>query len=61
MAVCYWHSFVWPGTDVFGEGTLDRPWNVPGADPMDAARSKMAAAFEFFAKLGTPFFTLPRP
>jgi len=57
MAVCYWHSFVWPGTDVFGEGTLDRPWNSPGSEPMAAARQKMAAAFEFFTKLGTPFFT----
>ena len=56
MAVCYWHSFVWPGSDVFGEGTLDRPWSVPGVDPMDAARSKMDAAFEFLAKLGTPYF-----
>jgi xylose isomerase len=56
FAVCYWHSFVWGGTDIFGEGTLDRPWNRPGRDPMEAAREKMAAAFEFFAKLGVPFF-----
>jgi len=56
MAVCYWHSFVWPGSDVFGDGTLDRPWNDPGLDPMAAARTKMAAAFEFVAKLGVPFF-----
>ncbi len=56
MAVCYWHSFVWPGSDIFGDGTLDRPWNAVGADPMEAARRKMSAAFEFFAKLGTPFF-----
>jgi xylose isomerase len=57
MAVCYWHSFVWPGSDIFGQGTLDRPWNAVGLDPLPAARQKMAAAFEFFAKLGTPFFT----
>jgi xylose isomerase len=56
MAVCYWHSFVWPGSDVFGDGTLDRPWTGAGADPMEAARYKMSVAFEFFAKLGTPFF-----
>jgi xylose isomerase len=56
LAVCYWHSFVWAGSDVFGEGTLDRPWSVPGVDPMDAAREKMGAAFEFVAKLGAPFF-----
>lgn len=57
MAVCYWHSFVWPGSDVFGDGTLDRPWAAPDMDPMTGARSKMAAAFEFFEKLGLPYFT----
>ena len=56
MAVCYWHSFNWPGTDVFGDGTFDRPWLAASVDPMDAARSKMAAAFEFFEKLGAPYF-----
>ncbi len=56
MAVCYWHSFHWPGTDVFGKGTLDRPWLKTIADPMAAARQKMDAAFEFFSKLGVPFF-----
>ncbi|OFW67512.1 MAG: xylose isomerase [Actinobacteria bacterium RBG_16_68_21] len=56
IAVCYWHSFGWPGSDVFGQGTFDRPWLEPGVDPMRAARQKMDAAFEFFAKLGTPFF-----
>ena len=25
IAVCYWHSFNWPSSDVFGAGTLDRP------------------------------------
>lgn len=56
MAVCYWHSFVWPGSDVFGAGTFDRPWLDPGMDPMAAARMKMDAAFEFFAKLGFPYW-----
>ncbi|MDR9450503.1 MAG: TIM barrel protein, partial [Acidimicrobiia bacterium] len=55
MAVCYWHSFSWPGSDIFGSGTLDRPW-IGAADEMAAARMKMDAAFEFFAKLGTPFW-----
>ena len=49
IAVCYWHSFNWPGSDVFGAGTLDRPWLDGSMDPMDAARMKMDAAFEFFA------------
>ena len=57
MAVCYWHSFNWPGSDVFGSATFDRPWLQQGSDPMAAARHKMDAAFEFFTKLGVPYFT----
>nr|CAA9345120.1 MAG: Xylose isomerase [uncultured Nocardioidaceae bacterium] len=56
IAVCYWHGFNWPGNDVFGAGTLDRPWLDPGAEPMQAAFDKQDAAFEFFSKLGTPFY-----
>lgn len=56
VAVCYWHSFNWPGNDVFGTGTFDRPWLEATGDPMAAARMKMDAAFEFFSKLGVPFF-----
>jgi xylose isomerase len=56
FAVCYWHSFCWNGFDIFGEGTFDRPWQKDG-DPMDMAKMKMQAAFEFFEKLGVPFFT----
>ena len=26
FAVCYWHSFAWPGTDPFGGPTFPRPW-----------------------------------
>ncbi len=56
IAVCYWHSFNWSGSDVFGQGTFDRPWLEATDDPMAAARNKMDAAFEFFTKLGVPFF-----
>jgi xylose isomerase len=56
MAVCYWHSFNWPGSDVFGSGTLDRPWLDGSMEPMAAARVKMDAAFEFFSKLGIPYW-----
>ena len=56
VGVCFWHSFAWPGTDMFGAGTLDRPWIGAPGDQMDAARMKMAAAFEFFTKLGIPYY-----
>ncbi|MEX1169135.1 MAG: xylose isomerase [Chloroflexota bacterium] len=56
VAVCLWHSFSWPGSDVFGSGTFDRPWLDARLDPMIAARARLEAAFEFIAKLGVPFF-----
>jgi len=56
FAESYWHSFNSEGIDIFGAGTLDRPWLEPGRDPMAAAKEKMDAAFEFLSKLGTPFY-----
>jgi xylose isomerase len=56
VAVCLWHSFSWPGSDVFGSGTFDRPWLDARLEPMVAARSRLDAAFEFLTKLGVPFF-----
>jgi xylose isomerase len=56
IAVCYWHSFNWPGSDVFGAGTFDRPWLTVGRDPMEAAFQKQDAAFEFVSKLGVPYY-----
>ena len=56
IGVCLWHSFAWPGTDMFGLGTFDRPWLAPGLDPYAAARMKVDSAFEFLEKLGVPFF-----
>jgi xylose isomerase len=56
IGVCLWHSFAWDGRDMFGTGTLDRPWNDPALDPMEAARMKLAAAFEFLVKLGVPYY-----
>ena len=56
IAVCYWHSFAWDGSDVFGAGTFDRSWHAP-QDAREAATARMDAAFEFVSKLGVPFFT----
>ena len=56
IAVCYWHSFNWPGSDIFGHGTFDRPWLSGIGDPMESARAKQDAAFEFISKLGVPYF-----
>jgi xylose isomerase len=59
FAVCYWHTFTWPGSDPFGGLTFERPWFDdlhPAADPMANAKQKADVAFELFAALGVPYF-----
>ena len=56
LAVCYWHTFVWPGSDIFGQGTFNRPWHQ-GADELTLARRKADSAFGLFTRLGVPFYT----
>jgi len=56
FAVCYWHTFGYAGSDPFGGPTVERSWSAP-ADRMEAARLKAESAFDFFSKLGVPFYT----
>ncbi len=55
FAVCYWHSFCWPGLDPFGGATIERHWF--SGDPMESAALKADVAFEMFRLLNVPFFT----
>ena len=55
LAVCYWHTFCWNGTDMFGSGSLERPWQQIKT-PLDAAKQKADIAFEFIKKLGVPYY-----
>jgi xylose isomerase len=57
FAVCYWHTFCWPGLDPFGGETFMRPWMQPGGDAMAQAKQKADLAFEMFRLLNVPFFT----
>jgi xylose isomerase len=54
-AVCYWHTFCNTGADPFGPGTKTFPWDA-SADAIHRAKDKMDAAFEFFTKLGVPYY-----
>ena len=55
FSVVFWHTFRGTGSDPFGGPVYDRPWDE-AADPMDRAEDTMRAAFEFFTKLGAPFY-----
>lgn len=55
FAVCFWHSFCWPGSDVFGAGTFVRPWH-DGPNDAVRAHAKREAALAFVEKLDVPFY-----
>jgi xylose isomerase len=55
FSIAYWHSFRGTGSDPFGPGTIDRPWEK-GRDPVSVAKVRMDAAFEFFQKIRAPFY-----
>ncbi|MFA1261800.1 xylose isomerase [Xanthomonas axonopodis pv. fascicularis] len=55
FAVAYWHSFCGNGADPFGPGTHAYPWDV-GDTALNRAEAKADAAFEFFTKLGVPYY-----
>ena len=55
FAIAYWHTFCGTGEDPFGPGTQIFPW-ATGATPLEKAKNKMDAAFEFFTKIGAPYY-----
>ena len=55
FSIAYWHAFRGVGSDPFGPGTIQRPWEK-GKDPLSVALVRMDAAFEFFQKIRSPFW-----
>jgi xylose isomerase len=55
FAVAYWHSFCGQGADPFGAGTQNFPWDK-STDPLQSAKDKADAAFEFISKMGFDYF-----
>lgn len=54
-AVAYWHSFFNENSDPFGPGTRVFPWDK-SSDPVENAKFRVEAAFEFITKLGAPYY-----
>ena len=55
FAVVYWHTFRGTGSDPFGAGTMQRPWD-DGSNSVANAQKRARVAFEFIAKLGAPYY-----
>ncbi|WP_332634298.1 xylose isomerase [Halalkalibacter flavus] len=54
FGVSYWHTFTGEGNDPFGAGTAVRPYGHLSG--IDLAKARVEASFEFFEKLGVPYF-----
>ncbi|WP_163469943.1 xylose isomerase [Fusobacterium sp. IOR10] len=54
FAMSYWHTLTGGGMDPFGEQTIIRSWDT--LNPMERAKARVKAGFEFMEKLGIEYF-----
>ena len=55
FAMAWWHTLCAEGADQFGGGTKSFPWNV-ATDPVEVAKAKVDAGFEFMQKMGIEYY-----
>lgn len=55
FSMAYWHTLCGQGGDPFGPGTKSFPWDASSC-PMERAKMKMDAAFEFMTKIGINYY-----
>lgn len=54
FSMSYWHTLTGAGSDPFGDSTINREWD--NLKPMDKAKARVKAGFEFMEKLGLEYF-----
>ena len=59
FAVAYWHTFRGTGSDPFGPGTMQRPWEA-GQDTVENAVNRVARGLRVHRKAGRAVLLLPR-
>ena len=55
FSMAWWHTLCAEGADQFGGGTKTFPWNG-AACPVQAAKDKVDAGFEFMQKIGIEYY-----
>ncbi|MBQ8652486.1 MAG: xylose isomerase [Alistipes sp.] len=55
FSMAWWHTLCAEGADQFGGGTKKFPWNE-AACPLERAKAKMDAGFEFMQKMGIEYY-----
>lgn len=57
FSVVYWHTMCGTGSDMFGWGTWNRPWDRGTQEnSIERAKRRVPVFFEFCEKLGAPFY-----
>lgn len=54
FAMSYWHTLTADGSDPFGDATMVREWQI--LSPMEQAKARVYAGFEFMEKVGIEYF-----
>lgn len=54
FAMSYWHTLTGEGSDPFGTGTMDRPWNE--LTGLEKSKIRADLGFELMSKLGIEYF-----
>ena len=55
FSMAWWHTLCAEGADQFGGGTKSFPWNA-ATDPVEVAKAKVDAGFEFMQKVGIEYY-----
>ncbi len=55
FSAVYWHTLRGMGSDMFGVGTMKRPWE-DGTNSLKMALKRVPVMFEFCQKLGAPYY-----
>jgi xylose isomerase len=56
FAMAWWHTLCAEGGDPFGPGTKTFPWTQGAASPLDMAKQRVDAGFEFMQKTGIEYY-----
>ncbi|VEU79861.1 xylose isomerase [Haploplasma axanthum] len=56
FSMAYWHTLTYTGTDPFGSGTMERPWDLTSKDELEIAKTRVKVGFEFMEKIGMEYF-----
>lgn len=54
FAMSYWHTLTGEGSDPFGTGTMERPWNTLSG--LEKSKIRADLGFELMSKLGIEYF-----